>query len=515
MTQSERPASQAGDIDHHWFGRHADRSIARVGVWAAVGQAGGSLLSLVGTVVLSRLLEPAEVGLFTLAFTFYSIPSMIVGPGLTSAAVQAPHLTREQSSNLFWINTLANGVLALLLVAAAPFLADYYKQPQLHGLCQVFAIILVLEGVATQYRALLQRALRFDLITKINLLVGVVGLAVALILAWLGFGVWALAMQVLLTAILDRAALATVVRWRPSWFCRGSGTRALMRFSGASSLALGIHMLYTQSQTLLIARYASVADVGYYGRGQALFQKPFSQLMAPLYAILLPVFSARQCDASELGKAVYRANCVLYTSICPLIAWMILSGPDIASALLGDQWICAGETLRFFAIAALPVVLFGAIHRMNEAAGRPAWGVGLRALFLPILLVALMLAAPNGAVWMAAASAAVELVSAPFFLLLLLQQSPISPNFYLKPICNCILALSMTVGTLFWVNPSSLFALEAPVSRAAATLLASYLVGLGYAAVFQFGRDGIRDCAGALSHVYSWLRNVESHATGM
>ena len=172
--------------DSPWFGEHPKRSIVKAGAWATAANVSNAALTLFGTVVLSRLLEPSEVGLFTLAFSFYSIPSLIVGPGLTAAAVQAAHLTRHQSSNLFWINIAANTVMAAILVAMAPSLAGWFHQPSLQALCPVFALILILEGFATQYRALLTRAMRFDLVAKIGFAIGLVSLSVAVVLAALG-----------------------------------------------------------------------------------------------------------------------------------------------------------------------------------------------------------------------------------------------------------------------------------------------------------------------------------------
>lgn len=501
--------------DSAWFGEHPKQSIVKAGAWATGANVASAALTLVGTVILSRLLEPADVGLFALAFSFYSIPSLIVGPGLTAAAVQAPHLTRHQSSNLFWINVAANAVMAVILVVMAPSLAGWFHQPSLQTLCPVFALVLILEGFATQYRALLTRAMRFDLVAKIGFVIGLVSLSVAMVLAALGFGVWALVVQVIVAAVADRIALAAVVPWTPSWFDRKAPVRQLIRFSGESSLVLGMHTLYSQSQSLLIARYAAVSDVGYYTRGQALFQKPFFQLMGPLYAILLPALAARQHKPDELGAAVYRANSVLYTSLCPLLAWMIVSGPDIATTLLGPHWLRVGETLRFFALGSLPAVLFSAIHKMNEATGRPAWGIRLRALFLPLLLGALFLVAPRGAVWMAGVSAAVEVISAPFFLLMLLKQSPVPSQYFLRPMCECVLAFAGTLAMLACIAPVTMHAFQLPPIRAAVMLIASYVLGLAWTAMFQFGRDGSREVGVILGHFYRWVRSSTSRLAGM
>jgi len=501
--------------DSEWFGEHPKPSIVRAGAWATAANVGNAALTLIGTVILSRLLDPADVGLFALAFSFYSIPSLIVGPGLTAAAVQAPHLTRHQSSNLFWINVAANTAMAALLVAISPYLAGWFHQPALRTLCPVFALVLILEAFATQYRALLTRTMRFDLVAKIGFLTGLGSLIVAIVLATLGLGMWALVIQVIVAAVADRIALATVVPWRPSLFDRGAPVRQLIRFSGESSLGLAMHMLYSQSQSLLIARYAAVSDVGYYTRGQALFQKPFFQLMGPLYAILLPALAARQHKPDELGAAVYRANSVLYTTLCPLLAWMILSGPDIATTLLGPHWVRAGETLRFFALGSLPVVLFGAIHKMNEATGRPAWGIWLRALFLPILLVSLFMVAPRGAVWMAGVSAFVEVVSTPFFLVMLLKQTPIPSQYFLKPMCECVVAFLATLATLTCIASVMGHHWHLPPLRAAFMLISSCVLGMAWTSLFQFGRDGTREILCMIGHVYGWLRKSSQSPAGM
>jgi PST family polysaccharide transporter len=477
----------AGD-ETVWFGIHPKHSIVKAGAWAGAANFGSALLSLAGTIILSRMLTPADIGLFSVAFTFYSIPSMVIGPGLTAAAVQAPNLTPQQSSNLLWINVAVNAALALILVAVAPALAEWYHQPALRMLCNAFAFVLVLEGFATQYRALLTRAMRFDIAAKIGIAVGSASLVVAVVLAWFGLGAWALAMQAIVGAVADRIALATVVSWRPSWFDRRTSVKDVLHFSAGSSLTLAMHMLYTQSQSLLMGRCGSVSDVGFYGRGQALFQKPFSQVIGPLHAVLLPALSARQRDPDHLGTAVYRANAVLYTLLPPVTIWMMISGSDIAGTLLGRGWEPAGQALFWFALAAIPGILFGTLYKSNDAIGRPAWGLGIRALFLPMLLAGLVWAAPRGAAAMAAVGAAVEWASAPVILWLLLKESPVPHRFYVQAMGECIATISLTMLAM-WPMQALLEQLGLPVmARASLSLIGCFVAALLIARLFPFGR---------------------------
>ena len=474
--------------DSEWFGEHPKPSIVRAGAWATAANVGNAALTLIGTVILSRLLDPADVGLFALAFSFYSIPSLIVGPGLTAAAVQAPHLTRHQSSNLFWINVAANTAMAALLVAISPYLAGWFHQPALRTLCPVFALVLILEAFATQYRALLTRTMRFDLVAKIGFLTGLGSLIVAIVLATLGLGMWALVIQVIVAAVADRIALATVVPWRPSLFDHRISVRELVHFSGASSLSLAMHMVYSQSQSLLMGRFASVDNVGYYTRGQALFQKPFAQIIGPLHAVLLPALSSRQRDPALLGGAVYRANSVLYSLLPPLVIWLMISGTDIVVVLLGKAWEPAGRALFWFAAAAIPGILFSTLYKSNDAIGKPAWGLVIRASFLPILITGLVWAAPHGAEAMAAVGAAVEWASAPLIFLRLVKNGPVPPRFFARSMAECIAAMLVIALLMLpihsWIDRTGLPA----IWRASLSLCACYATGLLVVGLFPFGR---------------------------
>lgn len=478
-----------------WFGEHPRRPLVKAGAWAALANGGNALVALCGTVVLSRLLDPSEVGLYTLAFTFYSIPSQVIGPGLTAAAVQAPHLTKQQASNLFWINTGANSGMAILLVVASPLLAAMYDQPSMLWLCPVFGAVLVLEGIATQYRALLHRAMRFDLMAKMQLVVGVVSLSLAIGLAWLGYGVWALVAQVFVGAVLDRIALAVIVPWRPTWFVPGAGIRQLIHFTGGSSLALGIHLLYTQIQTLLMGRFASVSDIGFYNRGQSLLQKPFTQLVGPLQAVLLPAFASRQRDLDDLGVAVYRANAMLFTLLPPLTLWMMVSGRDLASGLLGKAWHPAGDAVFWFAVAATPGIFFGTLYKANEACGRPTWGLGIRLAFLPALLAGIVWAAPRGATAMAAVGAAVEWVSTPVIFWLLVKDGPVPARYFARAIGEGILATSASAAVLWFCKPFLQSSSLPWLVRITFSLGTCYAVGLLAAAAFGYGRAAMREMA--------------------
>lgn len=483
-----------------WFGEHPQRSIVAAGAWATVANLASAALTIVGTVTLSRLLSPSEIGLFTLSLAFYSLPSLVVGPGLTAAAVQTPHLTRQQSSNLFWINVAINAAMGLLLVAASPAIAAWFDQPALRLICLALAVVLVLEGMATQYRALLTRAMRFDVVAKVGLLVGCVSLSVGILLAFLGFGVWALVTQLIVAATVDRVVIAAVVPWRPSWFDRHTSVGKMLRFSFGSSLSLVMHAVYTQSQSLLMGRFATIDNVGYYSRGQALFQKPFTQITGPLHAVLLPALSSKQRNPEELGSSVYRANAVLFALLPPLAVWMMMSSTDIAVSLLGKAWQPAGDVLFWFALTAIPGILFGTLYKSNEAIGKPTWGLGIRAAFLPVLLGGLVWAAPRGAAAMAAIGTAVEWASAPVIFWLLLKESPVPKRFYVGAMGECLATIGLT-ALCMWPTHTLISRFGMPASgRAIVSLVACYTATLLLIVLFPFGRAAWSECATLARH---------------
>jgi len=446
-----------------------------------------------GAIILSRMLSPEEFGTFALASTLYTFPSQLIGPSLVSATVQQPQLSEQQASNMFWTCLGIFALIGLVFCASAPFVGSFYREPVLIPIMMVYGSVLAVDGTAIQHRALLTRSMRFDVFARAALVIGPLSLVVAVMAAWAGAGPWALVAQMVVTVLLDRLVLFSAVRWKPLPFRRGSGYRSLLHFSGKSALASALHLLYSQSQTIVLGRMASVADVGIYSRGQGLFLRPLLQVFNPLQAILLPLFSARRHDPEMLGMAVRKATVVLLALIVPLTASMIAAGPDIAEALLGPRWRVVGDTLRLFAIGATPWIWLSPLGKVNEALGHPGRAASVRIMLLPVLIAGLAWAAPRGATYAAGLYAVIEWMSVPLGFWLLTREMPVRLGYFLRPAFEFGAAMVLLTFVLALIVRECHTRELGPILCAGATFCAAYVLGGLLFSCLPMGRVALRE----------------------
>lgn len=382
----------------YWFGRHRRGSMARAGSWAGAKSVFMAVFQVVNAVVLGRLLAPEDFGTVGLIMIFYNLATQLIGTSMADAIIQKADLTDQQASNYFWVLTSLGALAGICIVGIGYVASLIYGISALWPLSIVFGLMIFFDAMMIQYMALLRRALRFDILFYSSLLVFPFSLTVAIAMAYTGFGLWAIMGQLVVAAILGKCFIFLYIKWRPQLYQRGAGIRAMVSFGGRSSLGLGVGFLQKQSQILILGAMATPAAVGFYNRGQSLFQQPLAQLAQPISMILLPGMSRLQDDRPELSRLINRLQWLLGILLFPLIIFMWSSGEQFAVFLLGPQWAEAGEVMRWLALAGAVRILMIPIIGANKGCGRPARALSVQLALTPLFLLSLALLAGRGAV---------------------------------------------------------------------------------------------------------------------
>ncbi|HRS95024.1 MAG TPA: oligosaccharide flippase family protein, partial [Candidatus Latescibacteria bacterium] len=167
----------------------AQKSV-RGGVTTMTSQAIKFVLGTAGTVVLARLLTPADYGLVGMVTVVINFAAMFKDAGLSLATVQRDRITREQISTLFWINVLISAVLGLCVLASAPLISWFYGKPELTAVTVALSFSFIISGLTIQHQALLQRHMRFGALATMQIMAQVLYLIVTIGLAWMGWRYW-------------------------------------------------------------------------------------------------------------------------------------------------------------------------------------------------------------------------------------------------------------------------------------------------------------------------------------
>jgi PST family polysaccharide transporter len=301
--------------------------------------------------VLARLLNPLDYGLLAVGLVVVGVGEVIRDFGLTSAAIRAPELTTQQRNGLFWVNSGAGVLLALLAVAAAGPIADGLSQPALVPIIRALALTFVLNGLAAQYRAGLTRDLRFGALAGTDLLAQLLAFVAAVTTALIGAGYWALVVQQLTQGVVMLVTAVAIARWLPGRPRRGVGLRPFLRFGGGLTGTGLFYYLGNNLDNLILAVWATPVSLGLYSRGFQMLMTPLNQLRSPATTVAVPVLSRLQDDLPRSNEYLRRAQLALGFTLVPGMAFAAGAAEPLVEIMLGRQWLGAAPVLALLAVA--------------------------------------------------------------------------------------------------------------------------------------------------------------------
>ncbi|GAA1998042.1 lipopolysaccharide biosynthesis protein [Microbacterium ulmi] len=310
-----------------------------------------TLIQLGSTMLLARLLDPADFGLVAMVMAIVGVADLVRDFGMTGAILQARSLTPRQWSGLMWFSVLLGGGLMVAVAASAPLLAALYREDRLIVLTLAIAPTLLINGIAMPMQARVQRELRFGTLAQIDVVAMALGVALSIVAALLGWGVWSLV--VLAGSGQIYRLIALWIAAKPPWERPRlrSGIRPFVTTGGS---IFGVQLLNYAARNLdnvVIGQQLGPAALGQYSRAYALFLLPQQQLTAPLGRVALPVLASLQDDPDRYRRYVRGSLTVLGYLSLPTYAIASAVAAPLMLVLLGPGWDQAAQVFALLAIA--------------------------------------------------------------------------------------------------------------------------------------------------------------------
>lgn len=318
--------------------------------WASFAKLTGQVASWASTLVVMRLLQPEAYGLMALVSVVISVLGNIAELGIGAAVVQAREISRDDLTKISGLILIVNGALFAVLVLCAPLLALAYENSALTALMQVAAIQLPISAIATIQQALAQRELDFRWLAWVELSTVLATAATTLLLAWLGFGVWAL----VLGSIANAVVRAVVVLQRgfvwPSFRMRG--VSRFLKVGGAVTLGRVLWQVVYQTDVLIGARRLGAGPIGVYSVSLQLATLPLQKIMSTLNQIVLPTVARLQEDPERLRMRMIDAARLLTVVSVPALWGLSSVAPELVQVVLGPKWAAAVLPIQLIALVA-------------------------------------------------------------------------------------------------------------------------------------------------------------------
>ena len=161
-------------------------------IWSSIGTLGNGLVSFLVTIILARILTPSDFALIALLTVFISVSNVIVDSGFSQAIIRDDNPSDVDLSSIFIFNMIISTILYSILFILAPYISLFYQTPDLELLSKIVFLVIIFNALIVIQNALLKRELNFVLVEKISVLGSFFAGVVSVIMAFTGFGVWAL-----------------------------------------------------------------------------------------------------------------------------------------------------------------------------------------------------------------------------------------------------------------------------------------------------------------------------------
>lgn len=306
----------------------------------------------IGLILLSRLLIPSDFGLTAIAIAIIGFGEILRDLGLSSASIREPNLSKQQQSNLFWINLAIGSTLTLTLVVLSPFLSNKFDNPKLTGILIAVSFIFFMNGLVTQHRADLNRTMRFKELALVESLSALLSLAGAITLAAFGLGYWSIVAQYLLLAFVTCLMVFMFSHWIPTKPRRDGQTLHLIKFGYRIGLSQLIGYLGNNVDTIALGYFSSAKQVGYYNRAFQLVMSPMNQLKSPAATVAIPALSRQLHNEEIYSSYISKGQHVISYTILPIAALIAGAAYPIVDIALGDQWVKIAGIVSLLCVAA-------------------------------------------------------------------------------------------------------------------------------------------------------------------
>lgn len=339
-------------------------------LWNATQRFGTVLLTFVSNLVLARLLFPEDFGCIGMLSIFIALSKTFIDGGFGSALIQKQNTTQADYSTIFYWNLLVSALLFAILQIGAPWVAEFYHMPILKDVLRVMSLVLLINGFSVIQTTILTKQLSFKLIAKVNLFSTLIGVIVSIFAAYMGMGVWSLVVNNLLASLIAAILFWILNPWRPSWEFNMKSFRELFNFGGLMLLSSLLNTLFENIQGLVIGRFYTAKDMGFYSQAKKLDEVPSSSISQIVTQVSFPVFSQIAGDFVALKNSV-RKNIICTTYlIFPLQVMLIVLAKPIFLLLFGDKWLDSVPYFQVLCVYSMFVSLNAINTNIYKAMGR-------------------------------------------------------------------------------------------------------------------------------------------------
>ena len=317
-------------------------------IWKFLERCGTFGIQFVIQIVLARLLFPADYGVIAIIAVFISLSNVFIQSGLNTALIQKKEVSDTDYSTVFFISLFIALLLYILLWTISPVIASFYKMPILEEIIPILSVVLFTGAINSVQNAIIARNLQFKKLFYSSLSGTVISGIIGIILAHIGFGVWALVFQQIANSIIVCLVMWVTIRWRPKLVFSWKKARDLFSFGWKLLVSNLLNVLYSDLTTLVVGRKFSSEILGVFTRGKQFPQIVVNNIDGSIQSVMLPAYSAEQDDKAKLKSMMRRTITSSSFFLFPMMVGLAAIATPLVDLLLTEKWLSCVPFLQLF-----------------------------------------------------------------------------------------------------------------------------------------------------------------------
>lgn len=338
-----------------------------------VNSIGGKIITFLLGVILARLLSPSDFGVVGMTAIFFALANILIDSGFASALVRKLNMSDKDTSTVFYFNLVVSAVLSLLIIVSSSAIANYLNAAILTDIIKVSAITLFVGALGSVQIALLVKKVDFKTIAILTIVSQSVSGALGVVLAYNGFGPWALVWQSLTAASFKTILVWIISKWRPKLLFSFESLKSMFGFGANLAINNVLDTFFRDGIGMIIGKYYSTDQLGYYTRGQNTAQIPSSFLFGIIGQVTFPVLSKIQNEDVRL-LSIFRKFMKMFSLLIFFFMILLIAiAKPLTIILFTEKWLDSVIFLQLFSFS----FLFYHIHALNGnyllVKGRSDW----------------------------------------------------------------------------------------------------------------------------------------------
>lgn len=339
-------------------------------IWRFTERTAAQLVTFVVSIILARILSPEYYGTIALVTVFTTILQVFVDSGLGTALIQKKDADDLDFSSVFFLNMFMCVVLYIVMYIASPYIAAFYNDKGLTPIIRFISLTIIISGVKGIQQAYVSRNMLFKRFFFSTIGGTIASAIIGIILAYRGYGVWALAIQQVSNTAIDTLILWLTVKWKPKFMFSFQRLKRLLRFGWKLLVSALLDTIYGNLRNLIIGKKYTSADLAYFDQGDKLPKAIVTNINVSIDSVLLPTMSKMQDKTEAVRTLTRRAIRISVYIVAPLMIGFACCADSLVRLVLTDKWLPCVPFIRILSVS----YLFWPIHTANlnaiKAVGR-------------------------------------------------------------------------------------------------------------------------------------------------